>query len=139
MSREWLRGTKEDTIKCIEKRLTEIDATDFFVNIWQGNGYYPIERFILLEDKYIRCWYKTTIWKVVGCVDAKDIAKTLFMESYAIATLPTNDFNEVVQGTDDYRTNIEKAFPTKFRLPFKEDLFTKEDLKKYLEDLNPRE
>ena len=101
--REWLQN---DNIKQrIESRLKTIDASDFYVNHFQGNGYYPIDRYILVDDKYHRFYYKQGSWRLCGFIDKNEIVDFLWSGAYAITTLPTNDFNEVVVGRKDYPSN----------------------------------
>ena len=124
-SREWIKNGKQS----IKDRLANIDASDFYVNHFQNNGYYPIERFLLVDDKYHRFYYKQGSWRFSGVIDADKIIDFLFSDYYAITTLPTNDFMEVSYGRRDYYDNDFNADipnPLMFRVVL-EGEYTKEE------------
>lgn len=125
--RDWIKD--DNTKKRIADRLNNIDASDFYVNYFQNNGYYPIDRFILVDDKYHRFYYKQGAWRLCGFIDKDKIVDFLWCGHYAITTLPTNDFNEVAIGRKDYPDNNwsnDIPNPTMFRVHL-EGEYTKED------------
>ena len=124
-TREWLSNGKQS----INDKLSVIDSSDFYVNHFQNNGYYPIERFLLIDDKYHRFYYKQNSWRFSGVIDKNKITDFLFSDYYAITTLPTNDFMEVSYGRRDYHNddfNVNIPNPLLFRVHL-EGEYTKEE------------
>ena len=131
----YIKSFSESVINKIEDTLNKIDNTDFYVNKSQGNGYYPIERYILVGNNYLGCRYKTNYWQVTWLIPQKKIVKHLINNGY-IHGEPTNDFDLASYRCREYdwqRKLDNQQFGgynaiNKFRFHFDDFLYDKENI-----------